>query len=101
QPESVEAGTDIGTASGDPQADAFSHKRMASRSLLAVAGIGVRSGMLTLSAVSGSFSPLPVKTHTTIDSSKMAPDLVYLIRPATLAALDGSQNTPSFVATST
>ena len=47
------------------------------------------------SAISGSFNPFPVKTHTMVLSSKFSPSLNRLSNPATEAAEAGSQNKPS------
>ena len=44
-------------------------------------------------AQSGSFKPFPVRTHTIVDSFWIL--FLFLISPATDAALAGSQNTPS------
>ena len=44
-------------------------------------------------AQSGSFNPLPVRTHTIEDSFCIL--FLFFISPATDAALAGSQNTPS------
>ena len=49
-------------------------------------------------AVSGSFRPLPVSTHTTRSPLVNLPAACALMRPATLDAEDGSQNTPSCAA---
>ena len=49
---------------------------------------------LFLIAQSGSFNPLPVNTQTIVDSFFIL--FLFLISPATDAALAGSQKTPSF-----
>ena len=53
----------------------------------------VKIASLFLIAQSGSFNPLPVKTQTIVDSFLIL--FLFLISPATDAALAGSQNTPS------
>ena len=50
--------------------------------------------LLFLIAQSGSFNPLPVKTQTIVDSFFIL--FLFLISPATDAALAGSQKIPSF-----
>ena len=56
--------------------------------------------MTPASAVDGSLRPLPVSTHTTVASASSSPARAALATPASDAADDGSQNTPSSLATS-
>ncbi len=53
------------------------------------------STVIPASAVVGSLSPLPVRTQTTVASRSSSPARTALATPATEAADDGSQNTPS------
>jgi len=51
-------------------------------------------------ALSGSFKPWPVRVQTTVSPAAMTPCFFIFMAPARLAALAGSQNTPSLEATS-
>src|SRR5687767_13923190 len=111
--EAVVAGTEIGDRAGgfdaDPTPDELrgvrrrqarrsslgAHQPSASRTPSVVAVDSTIRPATVRSAVSGSLSPLPVRTATTRSSEPIAPEAAAFVTPATLAADEGSQNTPS------
>src|SRR5438093_289286 len=94
--ERVEPGAEVRARRGYPDLHASASAR---RTASAVASTS-KSSPASERAVSGSFSPLPVSTHTARLVSLVARTDARLRRPAIAAALAGSQKTPSCRATS-
>src|SRR4051794_1320369 len=89
--ERVEAGPEVGRRGGDADDAAAVHQPTTAFSTAAISGSHGTTAPTWSSAVCGSFSPWPVRTHAT----RPAPSAPYFRSPATDAALAGSQNTPS------
>src|SRR5262249_28923848 len=100
EPEAVVTGAEVGDRRGDLNDDAAPDRRRAHhpttrRTAAASAVASTTLPIAVRSAVSGSFSPAPVKTQTTSRSGASTPRRASFVTPATLAADDGSQKTPS------